>query len=61
MMRAMRPLSAPKRSASIETLLALGRAATSTITVSAGRASGTPSWMAPPPTSNTSKGCSSSL
>ncbi len=34
MMRAMRPLSAPNRSASNDTLLALGSAATSTITVS---------------------------
>ena len=35
MMRAMRPVSAPKRSASSDTLLALGSAATSTITDSA--------------------------
>jgi len=42
MMRAMRPLSAPSRSASSDTLLALGSADTSTITVSAKRSSGTP-------------------
>jgi len=43
MMRAIRPLLAPKRSASMDTLLALGRAATSTSTTSAWRCSGTPS------------------
>jgi hypothetical protein len=42
MMRAMRPLSAPKRSASIDTLLALGSAATKTITTNAERCKGTP-------------------
>ncbi|MCY1537591.1 hypothetical protein D9M68_730930 [compost metagenome] len=61
MMRAMRPLSAPKRSASSETLLALGSAAASTITVSAAGESGTPSWIAAVPTASTSSGCSSSF
>jgi hypothetical protein len=61
MMRAMRPLSAPKRSASKDTLLALGSAAASTITVSAAGESGTPSWIAAVPTTSTSSGCSSSF
>jgi hypothetical protein len=42
MMRAMRPLSAPKRSASSDTLLALGKAETKTITVKACGSRGTP-------------------
>ena len=45
----MRPLSAPKRSASIDTLLALGSAATSTITVNAASLSGSPSAIAAGP------------
>jgi hypothetical protein len=43
----MRPLSAPKRSASIATLLALGKAATNTIARSAIGLRGNPSAMAP--------------
>ena len=56
MMRAMRPMLASKRSASSETLLALGRAATRSITVSEKRSSGTPSAIAPSPTRPTSSG-----
>ena len=44
--RAIRPLSALKRSAKSATLLALGSAATSTTTVSAKRSSGRPRRMA---------------
>src|SRR4030095_15066193 len=54
MMRAMRPVSAPKRSASSETLLALGRADTSTITLSVNASSGSPAARAPVPSSHTS-------
>jgi hypothetical protein len=57
MMRAMRPLSAPKRSASSDTLLALGKAETKTITVKACGSKGTPSWIAAKPTNKTSTGC----
>ena len=46
MMRATRPLLAPNFSASSDTLLALGNAASSTITVSANGVSGTPNAMA---------------
>ena len=50
MMRAMRPLSALNFSARSATLLALGNAATSTMTVSANLDRGTPSLIAPTPT-----------
>ena len=61
MMRAMRPLSASKRSANSDTLLALGNAATNTITIKANGAIGTPICTAVPATNNTNTGCSSSL
>ena len=60
-MRAMRPVSAPKRSASTATLLALGSAATSTMTSRANRSSGKPMAIAALPTASTSKGWSTSF
>jgi len=61
MMRAMRPLSAPTRSASTDTLLALGRAATSVMTIRANGSIWPPSHTTAEPTENTSSGCSTSL
>ncbi|MNF14618.1 hypothetical protein D3C80_2169030 [compost metagenome] len=61
MMRATRPPWAPKRSVSKATLLALGRADSSTSTTSACSDSGTPRAMAARPPSHMSSGCSSSL
>ena len=57
----MRPASAPKRSASIGTLLALGRAATSTSTTAENGSSGTPAAMARRPAPSTTRGCRTSL
>ena len=57
MIRATRPLSAPKRSASIATLLALGSAATSTMATSAADDNGRPSRVMAMPTSHTISGC----
>ena len=61
MIRATRPLSAPKRSASSETLLALGSAATSTITISPNAGTSMPAARSASPAVSTSSGCSSSL
>jgi hypothetical protein len=60
-MRAMRPLSAPKRSANNDTLLALGNAATNTITIQANGLMGTPHCTAVPATKKTNTGCSNNL
>jgi len=57
----MRPVLAPNRSDSMDTLLALGKAATNTITFTAKGSSGRPRRMAAVATSNTSKGCTISL
>src|SRR6185436_13971795 len=57
MMRAMRPLSAPKRSASIATLLALGSAATRATTISAYGSSAMPRSIALQPSASTMTGC----
>ncbi|MNT99416.1 hypothetical protein D3C72_2422550 [compost metagenome] len=61
MIRATRPLLAPNFSASSETLLALGSAASSTSTVSAKGVSGTPIAMPAVPTPHTRSGCTRSL
>ena len=60
-MRAMRRASAPKRSASIGMLLALGSAAISTSTVREKASSGTPMACASMPTLSTSAGWTTSL
>ena len=57
----MRPLLAPKRSANSDTLLALGSAASNTITCSANGSSGTPRATALVPASSTKSGCKNSL
>ena len=61
MMRAIRPLWAPKRSASSDTLLALGSAAASVSAVWAKGDSGSPMRIAAHPASHTSTGWMNSL
>ena len=60
-MRAIRPLSAPNRSASMDTLLALGKAATSTTTYQAKRFRGKPAASTAAPTARASTGCTNSF
>ena len=59
--RAMRPLSAPKRSANNDTLLALGNEATSSRHVRVNTSNSNPMALAMRAATNTNRGCTNSL